>query len=185
MGLVALKILQSNGGVASAQEAGSKAVRTLLSGPAAGVTGAAHLSVRADIRDIITFDVGGTSTDVCLIENGRPLIARQREFHHYPVRFPMIDVHSVGAGGGSIAWIDDGGFLHVGPRSAGADPGPVCYARGGKEPTVTDANVILGRLNPEALLNGRMPIRADLARAAVETKVARPLGISVEEAAEG
>lgn len=185
MGLVAPKILQSNGGVASAQEAGAKAVRTLLSGPAAGVTGAAHLSVKAKIRDIITFDVGGTSTDVCLIENGRPLIARQREFHGYPVRFPMIDVHSVGAGGGSIAWVDDGGFLHVGPQSAGADPGPACYDHGGGIPTVTDANVVLGRLPPNALLGGRMPIRADLARRAIEERIAAPMGLSLEEAAQG
>jgi len=185
IGLVAPKILQSNGGVASAADAGTKAVRTLLSGPAAGVTGAAHVSAEADIRDIITFDVGGTSTDVCLIENGRPLIARQREFHNYPVRFPMIDVHSVGAGGGSIAWIDDGGFLHVGPQSAGSDPGPACYDRGGREPTVTDANVVLGRLPPDALLGGRMPIRADLARKVIEERVAAPLKLSAEDAAQG
>ena len=178
-------IQQSNGGFASPREAGHRPICTLASGPAAGVIGAVDLSRRAGYHDLITFDVGGTSTDVCLIENAVPLIAREREVAGYPVRFPMIDVHSVGAGGGSIAWIDDGGFLQVGPRSAGADPGPVCYARGGKEPTVTDANVLLGRLNPEALLNGRMPIRADLARDAIEVKIARPLGISVEEAAEG
>jgi len=178
-------IQQSNGGFASPREAGHRPICTLASGPAAGVIGAVDLSRRAGYGDLITFDVGGTSTDVCLIEGSVPLIAREREVAGYPVRFPMIDVHSVGAGGGSIAWIDDGGFLQVGPRSAGADPGPVCYARGGKEPTVTDANVLLGRLNPEALLNGRMPIRADLARDAIATKIARPLGISVEEAAEG
>ena len=178
-------IQQSNGGFASPREAGHRPICTLASGPAAGVIGAVDLSRRAGYGDLITFDVGGTSTDVCLIEKSVPLIAREREVAGYPVRFPMIDVHSVGAGGGSIAWIDDGGFLQVGPRSAGADPGPVCYARGGKEPTVTDANVLLGRLNPEALLNGRMPIRADLARAAIETKIAKPLGISAEEAAEG
>ncbi len=178
-------IQQSNGGFASPREAGYRPICTLASGPAAGVIGAVDLSRRAGYGDLITFDVGGTSTDVCLIENSVPLIAREREVAGYPVRFPMIDVHSVGAGGGSIAWMDDGGFLQVGPRSAGADPGPACYARGGQEPTVTDANVLLGRLNPEALLNGRMPIRADLARAAIETKIARPLGLSVEEAAEG
>jgi N-methylhydantoinase A len=178
-------IQQSNGGFASPREAGHRPICTLASGPAAGVIGAVDLSRRAGYGDLITFDVGGTSTDVCLIESSVPLIAREREVAGYPVRFPMIDVHSVGAGGGSIAWIDDGGFLQVGPRSAGADPGPVCYARGGKEPTVTDANVLLGRLNPEALLNGRMPIRADLARDAIESRIARPLGISVEEAAEG
>jgi N-methylhydantoinase A len=185
LGLVAPKILQSNGGVASAREAGAHAVRTLASGPAAGVTGAAHLALRAKIPDIITFDVGGTSTDVCLIENGQPLIARQREFHGYPVRFPMVDVHSVGAGGGSIAWVDDGGFLHVGPQSAGAEPGPACYDRGGVLPTVTDANVVLGRLPPDALLGGRMPIRADLARRAIEQRIAVPMGLSLEQAAQG
>jgi N-methylhydantoinase A len=178
-------IQQSNGGFASPREAGHRPICTLASGPAAGVIGAVDLSRRAGHRDLITFDVGGTSTDVCLIEDGTPLIAREREVAGYPVRFPMIDVHSVGAGGGSIAWIDDGGFLQVGPRSAGADPGPACYGRGGTEPTVTDANVLLGRLNPQALLGGRMPIRADLARAAIDAKVARPLGLSVEEAAAG
>ena len=185
MGLVAPKILQSNGGVASPREAGAKAVRTLASGPAAGVTGAAFLASRAGMPDIITFDVGGTSTDVCLIENGQPLIAKQREFQGYPVRFPMVDVHSVGAGGGSIAWVDDGGFLHVGPQSAGADPGPACYAQGGTEPTVTDANVVLGRLPPDALLGGRMPIRADLARRVIEEKIAAATGLGLEEAAQG
>jgi len=178
-------IQQSNGGFASPREAGHRPICTLASGPAAGVIGAVDLSRRAGYRDLITFDVGGTSTDVCLIEDAVPLIAREREVAGYPVRFPMLDVHSVGAGGGSIAWIDDGGFLQVGPRSAGADPGPACYGRGGTEPTVTDANVLLGRLNPQALLNGRMPIRAELARAAIEAKMARPLGLSVEEAAEG
>jgi N-methylhydantoinase A len=178
-------IQQSNGGFASPREAGHRPICTLASGPAAGVIGAVDLSRRSRFPDLITFDVGGTSTDVCLIEDTTPLIAREREVAGYPVRFPMIDVHSVGAGGGSIAWIDDGGFLQVGPRSAGADPGPVCYGRGGSEPTVTDANVLLGRLNPDALLNGRMPIRADLARAAIESKIARPLGLSVEDAAEG
>jgi N-methylhydantoinase A len=185
MGLVAPKILQSNGGVASAREAGNQAVRTLVSGPAAGVTGAAALAVAAEIPDIITFDVGGTSTDVCLVEKGQPLIARQRNFHGFPVRFPMVDVHSVGAGGGSIAWVDAGGFLHVGPQSAGADPGPACYDRGGGLPTVTDANVVLGRLPPDALLGGRMPIRADLARRAIEERIAVPMGLGLEAAAQG
>ena len=185
IGLVPPRILQSNGGVASPREAGAKAVRTLVSGPAAGVTGAAQIAAAAGVPDIITFDVGGTSTDVCLIENGRPLVARQRDFHGYPVRFPMIDVHSVGAGGGSIAWVDEGGFLRVGPQSAGADPGPVCYARGGDLPTVTDANVVLGRLPAGALLGGTMRIDAALARKAIEERIASPLRLSVEEAAEG
>jgi N-methylhydantoinase A len=179
------KILQSNGGVASPAEAARLPVRTLASGPAAGVTGAVHLARAAKIGDVITFDVGGTSTDVCLVENGSPMVAREREFAGYPVRVPMIDVHSVGAGGGSVASVDAGGFLHVGPESAGARPGPACYGLGGGEPTVTDACVVLGRLNPQALLGGRMPIRAELARRAIEERIAKPMGLGVEEAAEG
>ena len=178
-------IQQSNGGFASPRDAGHRPISTLVSGPAAGVTGAVHLTRTAGFSDVITFDVGGTSTDVCVIQNSSPSIAREREVAGYAVRFPMIDVHSVGAGGGSIAWIDDGGFLQVGPKSAGADPGPACYDRGGTQPTVTDANVVLGRLNPKALLNGQMPIRAELARAAIAEKIAKPLGLSVEDAAEG
>jgi N-methylhydantoinase A len=178
-------ILQSNGGVVSATEAARQPVRTLASGPAAGVIGAIHLSLQAGAEDIITFDAGGTSTDMCLIEGGTPPIAQEREMGGYPVRVPMVDVHSVGAGGGSIAWLDPGGVLQVGPMSAGADPGPACYGRGGSEPTVTDANVVLGRLHPEALLGGRMPIRADLAREAIERGVAKPMGMSLEEAACG
>ena len=185
LGVRSPNILQSNGGVASAQEAGAKPVRTLASGPAAGVTGAAVLAHHADMPDVITFDVGGTSTDVCLIERSRPMIARERQFNGQPVRFPMIDVHSVGAGGGSIAWVDAGGFLHVGPQSAGAHPGPACYGLGGTEATVTDANVVLGRLPADALLAGRLPIKAELARKAVEEKVAGPMGMSVEDAAQG
>ncbi len=185
IGVVAPRILQSHGGVASAREAGSKSVRTLASGPAAGVTGAAFLAAKTDTADIITFDVGGTSTDVCLIEGGQPLIAKEREFHGHPVRFPMVDVHSVGAGGGSIAWVDSGGFLHVGPQSAGASPGPACYDFGGAEPTVTDANVVLGCLPPDALLGGDMPIRADLAHRAIGDRIAAPMGLKVEEAAQG
>ena len=185
LGVVAPKILQSNGGVASPREACRNPVRTLASGPTAGVAGAAHLSVAAGYADIITLDAGGTSTDVCLIEGGVPLIARERDFNGYPVRFPMVDVHSVGAGGGSIAWVDSGGFLHVGPQSAGAYPGPACYGTGGVDATVTDANLVLGRLRPGALLGGRMSIDAALAREAIGKKVARPMGIGLEEAAEG
>ncbi len=177
-------IQQSNGGFASPHEAGHRPISTLVSGPAAGVTGSVEVTKQAGFADVITFDVGGTSTDVCVIQNSTPAIAREREVAGYPVRFPMIDVHSVGAGGGSIAWIDSGGFLQVGPKSAGADPGPACYDRGGKQPTVTDANVVLGRLNPIALLNGRMPIRSDLARTTIEQTITKQLGLSVEDAAE-
>src|SRR5262249_48348358 len=157
-------------------------VRTLVSGPAAGVTGALHVAEKSGFPDIITFDVGGTSTDVCLIEGGRPLIARERLFNGHPVRFPMIDIHSVGAGGGSMGWVDGGGFLHVGPQSAGANPGPACYGLGGREPTVTDANVVLGRLPADALLDGRLPINAKLASLAIEKKIADPMKLNIEEA---
>jgi len=162
-------IQQSNGGFASPREAGHRPICTLASGPAAGVIGAVDLSRRAGYRDLITFDVGGTSTDVCLIEDGVPLLAREREVAGYPVRFPMIDVHSVGAGGGSIAWIDDGGALRVGPQSAGADPGPACYGRGGGLPTVTDANLVLGRLDAGVPLAGSVRLDAKAARRAVAT----------------
>ena len=184
MRIVAPKILQSHGGVASLEEAGAMAGRCLMSGPAAGVTGAAFLAGRAEYPDVITFDVGGTSTDVCLIENHRPLVARERELRGHPVRFPMVDVHSVGAGGGSIARVDSGGFVHVGPRSAGASPGPACYGLGGTEPTVTDANVVLGRLSADTLLGGRMTLRPDLAHRAIADRVAAPMGLGVEEAAQ-
>ena len=184
MGIVTPKILQSHGGVASLREAGAMAGRCLMSGPAAGVTGAGFLAGRAECPDIITFDVGGTSTDVCLVENNRPLVAKEREVRGHPVRFPMVDVHSVGAGGGSIARVDTGGFVHVGPRSAGANPGPACYGLGGTEPTVTDANVVLGRLCADTLLGGRMTLRPDLAHRAIADKVAAPMGLGVEEAAQ-
>ena len=184
MGIVTPKILQSHGGVASLREAGAMAGRCLMSGPAAGVTGAGFLAGRAECPDVITFDVGGTSTDVCLVENNRPLVAREREVKGHPIRFPMVDVHSVGAGGGSIARVDAGGFVHVGPRSAGASPGPACYGLGGADPTVTDANVVLGRLCPDTLLGGRMTLRPDLAHRAIADKVAAPMGLGVEEAAE-
>ncbi len=185
IGIPVPHILQSNGGVASPREAAARPVRTLVSGPAAGVIGAIPIAGRSGFPDIITFDVGGTATDLCLIEGGRPVIARERLFNGHPVRFPMIDVHSVGAGGGSIAWVDGGGFLHVGPQSAGATPGPACYGSGGREPTVTDANVVLGRLPSDALLDGRLPIRADLAHAAIKERIANPMAIGVEASAVG
>ena len=184
MGIAPPMILQSHGGVASLREAGAMAGRCLMSGPAAGVTGAGFLAGTAGSADVITFDVGGTSTDVCLIEGNQPLIAKEREVKGHPVRFPMVDVHSVGAGGGSIARVDPGGFVHVGPRSAGAIPGPACYDRRGTEPTVTDANVVLGRLCADTLLGGRMTIRRELAHRAIADKVAAPMGLGVEEAAQ-
>jgi N-methylhydantoinase A len=134
-------------------------------------------------RDQITFDMGGTSTDICLIHDGRPTLAREPEFDGRPLRVPQLDIHTIGSGGGSIAWVS-AGLLHVGPQSAGAQPGPACYGRGGSEPTVTDAHVVLGRVDPDHFLGGEMRLDRDRSHAAV-ARVADPLGLSVEEAALG
>lgn len=177
--------IHSNGGLMSIPTVRRYPVRTCLSGPAAGVIGAACLAHDAGIPDTITFDVGGTSTDVSLIHGGRPQFTTKREVADYPVKTPMVDIHVIGAGGGSIAYVEDAGALRVGPRSAGAKPGPAAYMRGGTEPTLTDANVVLGRLNPKALLNGAMPVDYDGAWRVIEEKVAKPLGMDVETAAYG
>ncbi len=159
---------QSNGGVIGFDQAVRLPVRTVLSGPSTGVVGAQEIGRLSGFRDLITFDMGGTSTDVALLQGGQCRLASEAVVHGYPIKAPMLDIHTVGAGGGSIAFVDSGGLLKVGPRSAGADPGPVCYARGNTESTVTDANVVLQTLNPTHLLGGRMPVRRDLARAAIE-----------------
>jgi N-methylhydantoinase A len=177
-------LTQSNGGVIGFDAAARLAVRTVLSGPSSGVVGAQVTARLAGAHDIITFDMGGTSTDVALMQGGEARLAREAVVHGYPIKAPMLDIHTVGAGGGSIAFVDSGGLLKVGPRSAGADPGPACYDRGNDEPTVTDANVVLQTLNPAQFLGGRMPIRADLARAAVD-RVAALLGIDTLAAAQG
>ena len=160
-------------------------VRTCLSGPAAGVVGATEVARKAGFPNIVTFDVGGTSTDVSLVHDSRPLFTSTRSIADYPIKTPMIDIHVIGAGGGSIAWMDDAGALKVGPHSAGAEPGPAAYGRGGSEPTITDANICLNRLNPVALLDGRMPVDKAAARRVVAEKVAGPLGLDVETAAHG
>ena len=177
-------ITQSNGGTITFETAAQLPVRTVLSGPSTGVIGAVETARAAALENIITFDMGGTSTDVALIEKGRPGFTGEAEVHGYPIKSQMIDIHTVGAGGGSIAHVDSGGFLKVGPRSAGAEPGPVCYGLGNEEPTVTDANVVIGALDPETLLGGRMPIDRGAAVAAVE-KLGLRLGLSVEETAAG
>jgi N-methylhydantoinase A len=182
---VAPYTIHSNGGLMSAETVRDCPVRTCVSGPAAGVVGAAEIGRAAGFPHLITFDVGGTSTDVSLIHEGRPLFTGDRLVAGYPVKTPMIDIHVIGAGGGSIAAIDDAGALKVGPRSAGAAPGPVAYGRGGVEPTITDANLTLGRLDPDNFLGGRMKVDLAAARAAIAEKVARPLGLSVEDAAHG
>jgi N-methylhydantoinase A len=178
-------ILQSNGGVATVDHARARPVYTMASGPSAGVTGAAYLAGRAGHGAIITFDMGGTSTDVSVVERGTPMTAAEKVYHGYPAKVAMLDVDSIGAGGGSLAWIDPGGFLRVGPRSAGADPGPAAYARGGESPTVTDANLVLGRLDPDYFLGGAMRLDRDRAAQAIERDVARPLGLSVTDAGLG
>ncbi len=177
--------VHSNGGLLPVETVRAFPVRCCLSGPAAGVVGAAEVAREAGYSNLITFDAGGTSTDVSLIERGVPAFASSRTIADYPVRSPMVDVHVIGAGGGSIAWLDDAGALKVGPRSAGADPGPVAYGKGGNEPTLTDANIVLQRLDPTALLGGRMPIDAAAARHAIAERIATPMGLSVEQAALG
>jgi N-methylhydantoinase A len=185
MGVTATPHLtQSNGGVISFEQAARLPVRTVLSGPSTGVVGAQAVGRLAGFSDLITFDMGGTSTDVALLADGQCRLASEAVVHGYPIKAPMLDIHTVGAGGGSIAFIDSGGLLKVGPRSAGAEPGPVCYGRGAAEPTVTDANVVLGILNPEHLLGGRMAVRRDLAAAAMAL-LGPPLGLGAMAAAQG
>ena len=182
LGKTRLAVFRSNGGILSAGAAGREAVNTLLSGPAAGVVGAVSWGRRAGLERLITFDMGGTSTDVSLC-NGEPSVTTEAVVAGYPVSVPLIDIHTIGAGGGSIARVDSGGALVVGPRSAGADPGPACYGRGG-EPTVTDAQVVLGRIPPEAFLGGRMRLDAGRAAAVVE-RLAGACGLGLDEAAAG
>lgn len=180
---VVLHVMQSNGGVLNSRTAAREAVRTLLSGPAAGVVGARAVARSAGYDRVISFDMGGTSTDVCLIDR----VPRERSegtIGDFPVRMPMLDIHTVGAGGGSIAWFDGGGVLRVGPQSAGANPGPAAYGRGGEEPTVTDAAVVLGWLLPDAFLGGAMELDVDAARRVVG-RIAEVLGKGEEEAALG
>lgn len=180
-----LYIMQSNGGVITAEAARESSARTALSGPAGGALTGVELAKGLNQPNVITIDMGGTSSDICLIENCRPNLTTEADIEGYPIKLPMIDINTIGAGGGSIAWIDAGGALRVGPESAGAAPGPVCYGRGGTEPTVTDANAVLGRINPAYLLGGDMEVFLEGARQVVREKIAEPLGLSLEEAAEG
>ena len=177
-------LTQSNGGVIGFQTAADKPVRTVLSGPSTGVVGAQAIGRAAGLPDLITFDMGGTSTDVALLKAGEARLASEAIVHGHPIKAPMLDIHTVGAGGGSIAYVDNGGLLKVGPRSAGADPGPVCYGRGNLEPAVTDANIVLQTLNPRHLLGGRMEVRQDLAKEAIG-RLAQQLGLGLMETAQG
>jgi N-methylhydantoinase A len=176
-------IMSSSGGVLRALLAARRPVDTLFSGPSGGVSGSVFICAAAGVEDTINFDMGGTSTEVCVVHRGKPELSHQREIEGFPLRSTAIAVNTIGAGGSSIARVDAGGLLQVGPQIVGADPGPACYGRGGTEPTVTDANVVLGRLNPEFLLGGSLPIDARRAAAAIEEFIARPLRIGVIEAA--
>jgi N-methylhydantoinase A len=193
-----LLVMQSNGGVMSASAAAEKPSHIVESGPAAGVIAAHETGTRAGIRDLISFDMGGTTAKASIIEEGE--LARTTEYEvgagislsarlvkggGHALKLPVLDIAEVGAGGGSIVWIDRGGALKVGPRSAGSMPGPVCHDTGGAEPTITDANVVLGYLNPTALAGGAVPIRSDLAETVLEKDVAAPLGLPLLEAAYG
>lgn len=177
-------LTQSNGGVVRFDAAAQTPVRAVLSGPSTGVVAARAIGTRAGFDDIITFDMGGTSSDVALMASGDVTQTNESTVHGYPIKAPMLDIHTVGAGGGSIASIDSGGLLKVGPESAGADPGPVCYGLGATQPTVTDANIVLQILNPTHLLDGRMRVRRDLAVDAIG-KIAAQLGMGVEHTAQG
>ena len=177
-------LTQSNGGVISLQDAAAFPVRTVLSGPAAGVVGALQIGLAAGFPNMITFDMGGTSSDVALIDNGEPQLATDIVAHGHPLKIPMLDIHAVGAGGGSIAYVDSGGHLKVGPHSAGAVPGPVCYGQGNVQPTVTDANVVLQVQNPTHLLGGRLAIDQTKAREAI-AGLAATLGLGIMETAQG
>ncbi len=177
--------IHSNGGLMSVATVRTCPVRTCVSGPAAGVVGAAEIGRVAGFPNLITFDVGGTSTDVSLIHRSTPLYTSSRLVAGYPVKTPMLDIHVIGAGGGSIARIDDAGAMKVGPQSAGADPGPVAFGGGGTQPTITDANLTLGRLDAGTLLGGRMTIDLEAARRVIADKVAKPLDLSIEAAALG
>lgn len=177
-------VMQGNGGTISSTLIAKAAVNTVMSGPASGVMAAAYTGRASGHPNLITYDMGGTSTDVGLIENAVPQVSGELELEYaMPIHVPMVDVHTIGAGGGSIASVDAAGMLRVGPESAGARPGPICYGRGGIEPTITDANLVLGRLNPDKLLGVDHPVTLDQVRAAILDKVGQRLGLDAEAAA--
>ncbi len=194
-----LLVMQSSGGVYTFGAAAEKPVFMVESGPAAGAVAAAHLGSVLGCKDVISFDMGGTTAKLCLIQDGQPRVTKDytvgASSQHgagafggaagYPVRTPVIDLVEIGAGGGSIAWVDSGGALRVGPQSSGADPGPACYGRGGKDPAITDANLVLGRLDPGYFLGGEMGLDVDASRQAVQERCAGPLKLSLEAAANG
>jgi len=176
-------VMQSNGGRLPAEAMRANAINALLSGPAAGVVGAVRQTGRSGYRNIITLDIGGTSTDVCVVRAGAPQLTQEFHLDGLPIRIPLLDINTIGAGGGSIVWVDDGGMLRVGPRSAGADPGPACYGRGGTLATLTDAHLVRGTVRPEAFLGGRMRIDAAAAARALHP-IAQRFGLTLEAAAD-
>ena len=179
-----LLVMQGNGGTISSQLIAHAAVNTVMSGPASGVMAAAYTGRASGHPNLITYDMGGTSTDVGLIENAVPQVSGELELEYaMPIHVPMVDVHTIGAGGGSIASVDSAGMLRVGPESAGARPGPICYGRGGLEPTITDANLVLGRLNPDRLLGVDRPVTLDHVRGLMQGKIGKRLGLDAEAAA--
>ena len=180
-----LFVMQSNGGVIASRTARSLPVRTVMSGPAGGVIGAQFIANRMGLRDVATIDIGGTSSDMGVISEGLARTVDQSAVEGWPIMAPTIEILAIGAGGGSIAWVDAGGALRVGPQSAGARPGPACYGQGGAEPTVSDACVTLNRLNPDYFLAGEMTLDRDAAERAIRERIAEPLGMDVAEAAEG
>ena len=184
-GDVTLHIMQSNGGTMTAEVAKSHAAHLINSGPAGGAIAAAFVSRLTGNRMAVGADMGGTTFDISIIDESLPKTTTWGGVTNYPIKLPMVDLRTIGAGGGSIAWVDEGGVLNVGPESAGSDPGPACYGWGGTRPTVSDANLVLGRLNPGYFLGGKLPLYPDRAIEAVRTQVAEPMGLSVEEAAAG
>src|SRR5438105_3302917 len=180
-----LFIFQSNGGVARPELVIRNPVTTLLSGPAGAVVGAAHLSATSGYPRLITMDMGGTSLDVCLLRDGAAEATTARDIDSYPIVTPMLDVHTVGAGGGSIVRLDEVGRIKVGPDSAAADPGPACYGLGGTQVTLTDVNLVLGYIDPDNFAGGEVKLHPGKARAVIEARIAKPLGVSVVAAAAG
>jgi len=184
-GRVDLRIMQASGGSMTTEDARRRAVNVVNSGPAGGALAAAYVGKLTGDQQIIGVDMGGTSFDIGLIDRGEPRVAPESQFEGFPVKIPILDVHAIGAGGGSLAWVDRGGALNVGPESAGSEPGPACYGLGGERPTVTDANLVLGRLSAEYFLGGEMRLYPELAEKSIQEHVAEPMGVSLEEAASG
>ncbi|TKJ41475.1 5-oxoprolinase [candidate division LCP-89 bacterium B3_LCP] len=180
-----LRIMQASGGSMTVKVARERAINTVNSGPAGGALAGAFMGSIVGEPKLITVDMGGTSFDIGLVEDGKPKVSSDGVLEDYPAKIPMVNIYAIGAGGGSLARVEPGGVLEVGPQSAGADPGPVCYGHGGQQPTVTDANLVLGRLNPDYFLGGRIHLEVEAAKEAMQDKIASPMGLTLEETAAG